>query len=72
MNRLLVVFLTIVLTSTNTFVSAGELMTPDAMSRLGLAQAWARPVHVPAGAQSIRDQQLFVHKKAPHEYVIIT
>ena len=72
MNRLLVVFLTIVLTSTNTFVSAGELMTPDAMSRLGLAQAWARPVHVPAGAQSIRDQQLFVHEKAPHEYIIIT
>jgi outer membrane protein assembly factor BamB len=72
MNRLLVVFLTVVLTSSHTFVSAGELMTPDAMSRLGLAQAWARPVHVPAGAQSIRDQQLFVHEKAPHEYVIIT
>ncbi|OUW80640.1 MAG: hypothetical protein CBD74_09235, partial [Saprospirales bacterium TMED214] len=72
MNRLLVVFLTIVLTSSYTSVSAGELMTPDAMSRLGLAQAWARPVHVPAGAQSIRDQQLFVHEKAPHEYVIIT
>ncbi|MGB0761922.1 MAG: PQQ-binding-like beta-propeller repeat protein [Rubripirellula sp.] len=47
-------------------------MTPDALSRLGLTQAWARPVHVPAGAQSIRDQQLFVHEKAPHEYVIIT
>lgn len=72
MNRLLVVFLTIVLTSSCTSVSAGELMTPDAISRLGLAQAWARPVHVPAGAQSIRDQQLFVHKQAPHEYVIIT
>ena len=72
MNRLLVVFLTIVLTSSCTFSSAGELMTPDAMSRLGLAQAWARPVHVPAGAQSIRDQQLFVHEQTPHEYVIIT
>ena len=72
MNRLLVVFLTIVLTSSCTFSTAGELMTPDAMSRLGLAQAWARPVHVPAGAQSIRDQQLFVHEKTPHEYVIIT
>ena len=72
MNRLLVVFLTVVLTSSHAFVSAGELMTPDALSRLGLAQAWARPVHVPAGAQSIRDQQLFVHEENPHEYVIIT
>ena len=72
MNRLLVVFLTVVLTSSHAFVSAGELMTPDAMARLGLAQAWARPVHVPAGAQSIRDQQLFVHEENPHEYVIIT
>ena len=71
MNRLLVVFLTTVLTSSFTQASAGELMTPDAMSRLGLAQAWARPVHVPAGAQSIRDQQLFVHKANPHEYIII-
>ena len=71
MNRLLVVFLTIVLTSSFTLASAGELMTPDAMSRLGLAQAWARPVHVPAGAQSIRDQQLFVHQNAPHEYILI-
>jgi outer membrane protein assembly factor BamB len=71
MNRLLVVFLTTVLTSSFTQASAGELMTPDAMSRLGLAQAWARPVHVPAGAQSIRDQQLFVHEAKPHEYIII-
>ena len=71
MNRLLVVFLTIVLTSSFTLASAGELMTPDAMSRLGLAQAWARPVHVPSGAQSIRDQQLYVHEKAPHEYITI-
>ncbi len=72
MNRLLVIFLTIVLNSSSTFVSAGDLMTPDAMSSLGLTQAWARPVHVPAGAQSIRDQKLFVHEKSPHEYVIIT
>ena len=71
MNRLLVVFLTIVLTSSFTLASAGELMTPDAMSRMGLAQAWARPVHVPSGAQSIRDQQLYVHEKAPHEYITI-
>jgi len=71
MNRLLVVFLTIVLTSSFTLASAGELMTPEAMSRLGLAQAWARPVHVPAGAQSSRDQQLFVHQNAPHEYIPI-
>jgi outer membrane protein assembly factor BamB len=72
MNRLLVLFPIIVLTCNCTSASAGELMTPDALSRLGLTQAWARPVHVPAGAQSIRDQQLFVHEKAPHEYVIIT
>jgi outer membrane protein assembly factor BamB len=71
MNRLLVVFLTTVLTSSFTLASAGELMTPDAMSRLGLAQAWARPVHVPAGAQSIRDQQLFAHEAKPHEYIVI-
>ena len=72
MKRLLVLFPIIVLTCNCTSVSAGELMTPGALSSLGLAQAWTRPVHVPAGAQSIRDQQLFVHEKAPHEYVIIT
>jgi len=71
MNRLLVVFLTTVLTSSFTLTSAGELMTPAAMSRFGLAQAWSRPVHVPAGAQSIRDQQLFVHQAKPHEYILI-
>ena len=71
MNRLLVVSLTTVLTSSLTLATAGELMTPDAMSSLGLSQAWARPVHVPAGAQSIRDQQLYVHDAKPHEYVQI-
>ena len=68
MNRLLAFSLCTVLCS---LTQAGELMTPDAMAQLGLEQAWARPVHVPSGAQSIRDQQLFVHEKNPHEYVTI-
>jgi len=71
MNRLLAFSLCTVLSCSFTLAQAGELMTPDAMSQLGLEQAWARHVHVPAGAESIRDQQLFVHQKNPHEYVTI-
>ena len=41
------------------------------MQQLGLTEAWARPVAVPAGAQSIADQQLFVHQENPREYVEI-
>ena len=54
-----------------TSVSAQDLMPTHIMQQLGLTQAWARPVPVPAGAQSISDQQLFVHQENPREYVEI-
>ncbi len=40
-------------------------------TRLGLEQAWRRQLQVPAGAQSIVDQQFFVHAEQPREYVEI-
>ncbi|MDG2222239.1 MAG: PQQ-binding-like beta-propeller repeat protein [Rubripirellula sp.] len=48
---------------------ASDLMTPDIMRQLGLTQSWARPIPVPAGAQTIADQQLHVHEEDPREYV---
>jgi outer membrane protein assembly factor BamB len=50
---------------------ASDLMTPEIMRQLGLTQSWARPIPVPAGAQTIADQQLHVHEENPREYVEI-
>jgi hypothetical protein len=50
---------------------ATDLMPPHVASRLGLEQSWRRQMHVPAGAQSIVDQQLFVHFEDQREYVEI-
>ncbi len=50
---------------------ASDLMSPSIMRQLGLTQAWARPIPVPAGAQTIADQQLFVHEENPKEFVEI-
>jgi hypothetical protein len=51
--------------------TAQDLMPPHIADQLGLSQAWSRPVPVPVGAQSIADQQLFVHQQNPREYVEI-
>ncbi|MGI9473694.1 MAG: PQQ-binding-like beta-propeller repeat protein [Rubripirellula sp.] len=71
MNRLLAYSLAVVLTCISSLGHAAELMPPSVMSELGLTQAWARPMHVPIGAQSIASQQLFVHQQNPREYVEI-
>jgi outer membrane protein assembly factor BamB len=50
---------------------AHDLMPPHVLQQLGLTQAWARPMQVPYGAQTIADQQLFAHQANPHEFVEI-
>ena len=49
----------------------GELMSPTIASQLDLEQVWRRQLSVPAGAQSIVDQQIFVHLVNQREYVEI-
>ncbi|QEF97060.1 outer membrane biogenesis protein BamB [Stieleria maiorica] len=49
--------------------AAGELMSPQTASRLGLEEVWRRQMRVPAGAGSIVDQQIIVHEADPREYV---
>ena len=49
----------------------GELMSPTIATQLGLEQVWRRQLSVPAGAQSIVDQQIFVHLVDQREYVEI-
>ena len=49
--------------------TAAETMPPHVAARLGLEQAWARQMRVPAGAQSIVDQQVYVNEDDPHEYI---
>lgn len=51
--------------------NADDLMSPTIARRLGLEQVWLRQLSVPAGAQSIVDQQLFVHIENQREYVEI-
>ena len=62
MNRLLVVTLALTSVLIAETGNAQGLMPPHVAAQLGLTQLWARPVHVPYGAQSIADQQLFVHQ----------
>ncbi len=69
MHRLLATLLTFLSLTPFASVSAQDLMPSRVMQQLGLTQAWARPVSVPIGAQSIADQQLFVHEENPREYV---
>ena len=45
------------------------LMSPAQATRLGLVEAWRRPLTLPAGAQSIVDQKFFVYPSLPVEYV---
>jgi outer membrane protein assembly factor BamB len=69
MNRWLAFSSAVVIACMWTTGNGQDLMPPRVMQQLGLTQAWARPVNVPVGAQSIADQQLFVHQQNPHEYV---
>jgi outer membrane protein assembly factor BamB len=71
MNRSLALTLAVVSTLLATSSPAQDLMPPDVAARLGLTEVWARPITAPAGAQSIADQQLFVHETNPHEFVEI-
>jgi len=50
---------------------AEDLMPPHVARQLGLTQAWMRPINAPYGAQTIADQQLYVHQSDPHEYIEI-
>ena len=50
----------------------GELMSPTIASQLDLEQVWRRQLSVPAGAQSIVDQQIFVHLVNPVSYTHLT
>ncbi len=52
-------------------VASQDLMPPDVANRLGLTQSWVRPINAPFGAQSIVDQQLYVHQTDPIEYIEI-
>ncbi len=52
-------------------VHAGERVSANMASQVGLEQAWQRQLQVPAGAGSIVDQQIHVHQSDPHEYVEI-
>ncbi len=49
--------------------SAIELMSPSLAARLGLEEVWRRQMSVPAGSDSIVDQQLIVHEQNPRVYV---
>lgn len=71
MNRALVFSLAVVSTVWATSSRAQDLMSPDIAAEIGLTQVWSRPISAPAGAQSIVDQQLFVHQRDPHEFVEI-
>lgn len=52
-------------------VPAADLLPPHIASQLGLTEAWKRYVPLPAGSQSIADQQFYVHTAKPREYVEI-
>ena len=68
MNRLQPLFATLIVLAVAPLASA-ELLPPHLASQLGLEQAWSRQLHVPAGAQSIVDQQIYVHQDNQREYV---
>lgn len=48
---------------------AADFLTAQQATRLGLVEAWRRQTEVPAGVQSMVDQQLYVHVENPREYV---
>ncbi|GAA5509695.1 PQQ-binding-like beta-propeller repeat protein [Novipirellula caenicola] len=48
---------------------AADFLTAQQATRLGLVEAWRRQTEVPAGVQSMVDQQIYVHAENPREYV---
>ena len=72
MNRPLAVALLVVATLTGSAIQAQDLIPPNIAEDLGLIESWSRPIASPAGAQSIVDQQLFVHEKDPDEFIEVT
>ncbi|TWT79163.1 outer membrane biogenesis protein BamB [Planctomycetes bacterium CA13] len=48
---------------------AAEFFTNAQASRLGLVEVWRRQIEVPLNAQSIVEQQLYVHINNPRQYV---
>ncbi|WP_197231191.1 outer membrane protein assembly factor BamB family protein [Novipirellula artificiosorum] len=48
---------------------ADEFLSEREAARLGLEIAWRRQLEAPAGAQSIADQQIYVHSTSPDEFV---
>lgn len=50
-------------------VFAGDLMSSQTAARLGLQEVWRKQMSVPAGRDSIVDQQIFVHQTNLREYV---
>ncbi len=51
---------------------AGDLFPHSVASQLGMEEVWKRYLPVPAGADSIIDQQLYVNSENPHEYVEVS
>ena len=48
---------------------AGDLMPPTVAARLGLEEVWRKQLAVPAGTDSIVDQQIVVHKENQREFI---
>jgi outer membrane protein assembly factor BamB len=71
MIRIALVFAAISMLAVTQPVAASELMSPEVARQLGFTEAWRRPINAPFGAQSIADQQLFVHQTDPLEYIEI-
>ncbi|TWT65237.1 outer membrane protein assembly factor BamB family protein [Allorhodopirellula solitaria] len=46
-----------------------DVLSPSELDQIGLVQAWRRHLSVPAGASSIVDSKLYVHKTSPKQYV---
>lgn len=70
MNRLLAL-VTILSLGFSTSSQATDMISASAADRMGLEIAWERHLQVPAGAQSIVHQEIFVHSTEPVEYVEI-
>ena len=59
----------LVLSGWQTAAGNDTLMSHSSATRLGLTEAWRRGLNVPAGAQSIVDQRLFVDAATSTRYV---
>lgn len=48
---------------------AEDFLYPQDAERLGLVEAWRRPLSLPAGSQSIVEMRLHVHANDPDQYI---